>query len=59
MNALAQARAESHQRIDAAAEAAKQAVREHAALELDRIKVKVGWMNRSAGQARRYRRQAK
>lgn len=55
MNALEILRITSHQRIDAATEAAKAAVSLHAARELVCVKAKVEKFNRSAGQMRRYR----
>lgn len=53
------ARIAIHVRIDAMADLAIKEIREHTARAMDAIRVQVGWMNRSAGQVRRYARAQK
>lgn len=50
------ARVMIHQKITANCAMAKVEIKEHAARAIDEIRVQVGWMNRSAGQTRRYAR---
>lgn len=50
------ARAMIHRSIEANCAIAKVEIKEHAARAIDEIRVQVGWMNRSAGQIRRYAR---
>lgn len=50
------ARAELYRSIEANCAIAKVEIKEHAARAIDEIRVQVGWMNRSAGQIRRYTR---
>lgn len=50
------ARAMIYRSIEANCATAKVEIKEHAARAIDEIRVQVGWMNRSAGQIRRYAR---
>lgn len=52
---IMQASTELHNRIDVEAEIAKQHIHEQAERAMDEIRVQIGWMNRSAGQVRRWR----